>query len=168
MSDGVSAEQPLSPGGLGAAHTHQQLPQLPVLCRFKNVGGEQGTETLGYLSKPQIFPSLEVHIQSTALALPFNNLPLPAMAVRRDRSWNLHLPFPPSSFPTLQPHVDVCGEGLGWLLSISPGHLLQPVLPSQKSSGGKNKTEKFWVCILAGVRGTKKEPWSGVSCKYSR
>lgn len=70
------------------------------------------------------------------------------MAVRRGRSCNLHIPFPPSTFPTLQPHVDVCGEGLGWLFSVSPGHLLEP--------GGKNKTEKFWVCILAGVRRTKK------------
>lgn len=34
VSDGVSAEQPLSPSGLGSARTHQQLPQLPELSGF--------------------------------------------------------------------------------------------------------------------------------------
>lgn len=64
----------------------------------------------------------------------------------------MNIPFPPSTFPTLQPHVD---EELGWLFSVSSGHLLEPVLLSQKSSDRKNKTEKLGVCILAGVRGTK-------------
>jgi len=48
VSDGVSAEQPLSPGGLGNAQNYQQTPWLSGLSQFGNAGGEHGTATLGY------------------------------------------------------------------------------------------------------------------------
>lgn len=48
VSDGVSAEQPLSPGGLWSARTQQQPPCLRGLSWLGNAGGEHGTATLGY------------------------------------------------------------------------------------------------------------------------
>lgn len=47
VSDGISAEQRLSPGGLGSAWTDQQPPRLSGLSWFGNVRGEHGPATLG-------------------------------------------------------------------------------------------------------------------------
>lgn len=90
------------------------------------------------------------------LSPPLQQPPCPRYGCEERQKLHLASPIPPSTFPTLQLHAAVRDEGLGWLFSMSPGHLLEPVLPSQKSSDRKNKTEKFCVCILAGVSGTKK------------
>lgn len=67
-----------------------------------------------------------------------------------------HLLFPPALL-ALQLRVAVCGGGLGRPFSTPAGHLLEPVLPCQESSGReKNNNKKICYCILAGVSGTKR------------
>ncbi|XP_029887154.1 kazal-type serine protease inhibitor domain-containing protein 1 isoform X2 [Aquila chrysaetos chrysaetos] len=53
---------------------------------------------------------------------------------RRRSSGRLASPIP-IHLPALQPHVTVCGGGLGRLFGTSPGRMLEPLLPCQESSG---------------------------------
>lgn len=49
----------------------------------------------------------------------------------------LAYPIPSYTFPTLQPHVDMCGEGLGWLFSISPEPRWSQSFPQRRVQVGR-------------------------------